>query len=151
MGVHRWGQNGHLPRPGISRKPDVSNLIPINWLNCCNDSLFGGMKSTLPWAQFGGGMGDVSSPLFQTGDTQYAMSPHFFLFRFCVGRGFTNKSDVCHVLCEKLFMLDGRPHIAKLMLKQSLLWYHWCCKFINFSCDKIFLAFFKFLEVVKDT
>jgi len=24
-------------------------------------------------------------------------------------------------------MLDGRPHIAKLMLKQSLLWYHWFC------------------------
>jgi len=24
-------------------------------------------------------------------------------------------------------MLDGRPHIAKLMLKQSLVWYHWFC------------------------
>jgi len=22
-------------------------------------------------------------------------------------------------------MLDGRLHIAKLMLKQSLVWYHW--------------------------
>jgi len=22
-------------------------------------------------------------------------------------------------------MLDGRPHIARLMLKQSLVWYHW--------------------------
>jgi len=24
-------------------------------------------------------------------------------------------------------MLDGRPHVAKLMLKQSLVWYHWFC------------------------
>jgi len=24
-------------------------------------------------------------------------------------------------------MLDGRPHIAKLMLKQSLVWYVWFC------------------------
>ena len=38
------------------------------------------------------------------------MSPHFFLFRFCIWRGFKNKSDDCHVLCEELFMLDGRPH-----------------------------------------
>jgi len=29
--------------------------------------------------------------------------------------------------CVELFMLDGRPHIAKLMLKQSLVWYHWFC------------------------
>jgi len=28
-------------------------------------------------------------------------------------------------LYEELFMLDGRLHIAKLMLKQSLVWYHW--------------------------
>jgi len=24
-------------------------------------------------------------------------------------------------------MLDGRPHITKLMLKQSLVWHHWFC------------------------
>ena len=46
-----------------------------------------------PWAQF-------------DGEIQYAMSPHFFLFRFCIWSGFKNKSDVCHVLCKKLFMLD---------------------------------------------
>ena len=50
--------------------------------------------------------------------------PHTFLFRFCIWRGFKNKSDVCHVLCEELFMLGGRPYIAKLMLKQSLVWHH---------------------------
>ena len=34
------------------------------------------------------------------------MSPHFFLFRFCIWKGFKNKSDVCHVLCVEPFMLD---------------------------------------------
>jgi len=24
-------------------------------------------------------------------------------------------------------MLDGRLHLAKFMLKQSLVWYHWFC------------------------
>ena len=35
----------------------------------------------------------------------YNMSsiPHYFLFRFCIWRGFKNGSDVCHVLCEELF------------------------------------------------
>ena len=50
--------------------------------------------------------------------------PHtLFLFRFCIWRGFKNKNDVCHILCEELFMLDGALHIAKFMLKQSLVWY----------------------------
>ena len=53
--------------------------------------------------------------------------PHFFLFRFCIWRGFKNKTDVCHVLCEELFILDGRPRIAKLMLKQSVVW-QWCSR-----------------------
>jgi len=48
--------------------------------------------------------------------------PTLFLFRFCIWRGFKNKNDVCQVLYEELFMLDGGPHIAKLMLKQSLVW-----------------------------
>jgi len=70
------------------------------------------------------------------------MSPHFFLFRFSIWRGFKNKSDVCHVLCEELFMLDGRPHIANLMLKQFgvtsliLLVY-------NFSVDKVIFSMFQ--------
>ena len=34
------------------------------------------------------------------------MSPHTFLFTFCIWRDFKNKCDVCHVLCEELFMLD---------------------------------------------
>jgi len=77
------------------------------------------------------------------------MSPHFFLFRFCIWRGFKNKSDVCHVLCEEFFMLYGRPHIAKLMLKV------WCevtdSVSLHISASiKYFLAFYKFLETVKD-
>jgi len=68
---------------------------------------------------------------------------NFFLFRFYIWRGFKIKSDVCHILCEEFFMLDGRPHIAKLMLKQSLVWYHWFCWFINFSFDKIIFSIFQ--------
>jgi len=69
------------------------------------------------WAQFGGAHEGRLPPLFQTG------VHNIFLFRFCIWRGFKYKSDVCHVLCEELFMLGGRPHIAMLMLKQSLVWY----------------------------
>jgi len=67
---------------------------------------------------------DVFSPLFQTGGGIIYHDPHFFLFRFCIRRCFQNKSDVCHVLCEELFILDGKPHMAKLMVKLSLVWYH---------------------------
>jgi len=34
------------------------------------------------------------------------MSPQLFCFRFCIWRCSKNKSDVCHVLCEVLIMLD---------------------------------------------
>jgi len=71
-----------------------------------------------------GDTGDVSPHFFRPGGQNMSCAPHFFLFRFCIWRGFKNKSYVCHVLCDELFMLDGRPHIAMLMLKQSLMWYH---------------------------
>jgi len=45
-------------------------------------------------------------PLFEVGRIQYAMSTPHFLFRFCIWRGSKNKSDVCHVLREVLFLLD---------------------------------------------
>jgi len=69
-------------------------------------------------------VGDVSPSLFHTGAYNMPCPPHFFLFRFCLWRGFTNKSDVCHAFCEELFISDGRLHIAKFMLKQSFMWYH---------------------------
>jgi len=74
-----------------------------------------------------GDTGDVSPHFFRRGGHNMPCPPNFFLFTFCMWRGFKNKSDVCHVLCEELFMLNGRPHIAKLMLKQSLVWYHSFC------------------------
>jgi len=46
------------------------------------------------------------------------MSPTFFSLGFVFGEVSKNQIDVCHVLCEELLMLDGRPYIAKLMLKQ---------------------------------
>jgi len=36
------------------------------------------------------------------------MFPHIFPFQFCIWKGFKKESDVCHVLCEELFMLDVR-------------------------------------------
>jgi len=81
----------------------------------------------ITWAQFFVGHEGRVPPHFQTGGHNMPCHPQFFLFRFCIWRGFKNKSDICHVLCEELFMLDGRPHIAKFMLKQSFLWYHWFC------------------------
>ena len=48
------------------------------------------------------------------------MSPPLFLFRLCIWRGFKNKSDVCHVLCEEHFMLDGRPRIDSLDVETEL-------------------------------
>jgi len=87
-------------------------------------------------------MGEVSPHFFRWGDI-ICHVPHFFLFRFCIWRDFNNKSDVCHVLCEELFMLDGRLHIIKFMLKQSLVWYHRFCLFINFIFDKIIFSIFQ--------
>jgi len=74
-------------------------------------------------------VGDTGAcpPTFSGGADKICHVPHFFLFRFCIWRGFKNKSDVCHVLCGELFMLHGRLRIAKFMLKQSLVWYHWFC------------------------
>jgi len=54
------------------------------------------------------------------------MSPHFFSLGFVFGEVLKIR-DVCHILCEELSMLHGRPHIAKFMLLQSLVWHHWFC------------------------
>jgi len=109
---------------------------------------------TQPWAQFGGGHGGRLPSLFQTGGHNMPCASHVFLFKFCICRGFKNKSDVCHVLCDELFMLDGRPHIAMLMLKQSLVRlkqsFTDSVSLEILASIKYFLAFFKFLETVKD-
>jgi len=77
------------------------------------------------WAQFCEGHGGRVAPTFSGGADIICHASPLFLFRFCIWRGFKNKSDVCHVLCEELFMLDRRFHIAKFTLKQSFVWYHW--------------------------
>jgi len=66
-----------------------------------------------------GDIGDVSPQFFRQRGHNMPCPTHFYL-RFCIWRGLKNKSDVCHVLCEELFMLGGRPHMVKLRLKQSL-------------------------------
>ena len=86
-----------------------------------------------------GGTGDVSPSHFRRGDI-ICHAPHFFLFRFFIWRRFKNK-NVYHVLCEELFMLDGRPHIAELILNR--VWYHWFRWFMNFSFDKLIFTIFQ--------
>ena len=52
------GQNWHLSSPtnwdketNMSRKREISSLIPIKWFNSCNDSLFANMTLTLHKSQ----------------------------------------------------------------------------------------------------
>jgi len=52
------GRNEHFPAPGnwdektkIFRKSEVGILIPINWFNFCNNTLFTGMALTLHKSQ----------------------------------------------------------------------------------------------------
>jgi len=52
-----------------------------------------------------GDTGDVSPHFFRWGEYNMRCPP-LFLFRFCIWRSSKNKSDVYHVLCEVLFMLD---------------------------------------------
>jgi len=63
------------------------------------------VERTHSWAQFGGVTGDVY-PTFSGGGDIICDVPPLFLFRFCSWRSSKNKSDVCHVLCEVLIMLD---------------------------------------------
>ena len=87
------------------------------------------------WAQFGGGHGGHVLPLFQTGGHNMPCPPTFFSLGFVFGE--VSKTKVCHVLCDELFMLDGRPHIAMLMLKQK------------FGAVSPILLVYKFLASIK--
>jgi len=40
-------------------------------------------------------------------------------------------------------MLDGRPHISKLMPKKSLVWYHWFCYLLKLGFDKMIFTIFQ--------
>jgi len=67
----------------------------------------------------------TATPLFQTGGQDMPCAPTFFSLGFVFGE--VSKRKVMFVMfcvIDELFMLDGRPHIAMLMLKQSLMWYH---------------------------
>jgi len=74
------------------------------------------------------------------------MSP-IFLFWFRIWRGFKNKRDLCHVLCEKLFMLDvthSQFHVETEFVVVPLI-----LIFLQILAPiKWFLAFYKFLETV---
>jgi len=71
------------------------------------------------------------------------MSPHSFPFKLCIWRDLKKEGDVCHVLCEELFMLDVRHSqvdaetefdVVSLIL----------IFFINFSFDKMIFSIVQF-------
>jgi len=49
------------------------------------------VKVSLTWAHCGGGHGGRVPPLFQARGHNMPCPTHFFLFRFCIWRGFKNK------------------------------------------------------------
>ena len=93
----------------------------------CPEMIWCAVGALLHWRNLVGDTGDVSPHFFRRGRQNMPCPPTFFLFRFCIWRGFKNKNEVCRVFGEELFMSHGRPYIAKLILKQSLVWYHWFC------------------------
>jgi len=58
-----------------------------------------------------------------------------FIFRFCIWRGFKNKIDFCHVLCEELFTLDGTHNQVDVDTE--------------FGVVSLILIFFKILASIK--
>jgi len=89
-----------------------------------------------------GDTGHVSPHFFRRGGYNMPCLPHFFLFRFCIWRGFKNKSDICYVLCEELYMLDvthGRVDVYKESGVVSLILIFYS---VNFSFNKMILSIF---------
>ena len=118
--------------PQIVRQLRLHSHILALWQDAIDYQGFVAFQS---WAQFGGWR---VAPLFRWGYIICHVPP-LFLFRFCIWRSSKSKSDVCHVLCEVLFMLD----IAKLMLKQSLMWYHWITLVYQFNFNKMIFNIFQ--------
>jgi len=91
------------------------------------------------------GWGHVAPPLFSDGGEIIFHVSHIFIFRYCIWRGSKDRSDVCHVLCEELFVLDF-PH-SQVDVETV-----WCGItdsdiFMNFSFDKMI---FSILQVSRD-
>ena len=61
-------------------------------------------------------------PTFSGGGYNMPCSPTFFSLGFVFEE--VSKIKICQILCEEVFMLGGRLHIAKFMLNQCLVWYH---------------------------
>jgi len=64
------------------------------------------------------------------------MFSHLFLFRFFIWRGFKNKSDVCRVLCEELFVFDVTHSQIDVETEFGVVSLN-LMFFFNFSFDKI--------------
>jgi len=54
-----------------------------------------------------GNTGNVSPTFSDGGDIIWHVPPHFSIYVSEIWKSFKNKSDVCHVLCEELFIFDA--------------------------------------------
>jgi len=68
--------------------------------------------------------GDVSPHFFRRGGHNMPCPLTFLSLGFVVREVSKIKVMFVAFYVKRFQMLDGRPHIAKLMLKQSLVWYH---------------------------
>ena len=77
------------------------------------------------------------------------MSLPLFLFRFCIWRSSKNKSDVCHVLCEVLIMLDVTHSQVDVETEFGVVLLD-SVSLSAIASIKLYLACFRFLETAKD-
>ena len=90
-------------------------------------------------------------PLTSSGEGDIILHvPPLFLFRFYICRSSKNKSDVMtfatfcvKCFCCQIFFSCQMLYIAKLMMKQSLVWYHCILLVINFSFNKMIFTIFQ--------
>ena len=82
----------------------VGNPSEVNiYQVMCNENLT--WYKLRPWVQLIRGHRGHAPHFSDSGDIICHVHPKFFHFRFCIWTSFKNKSDVCHVWCEELFML----------------------------------------------
>jgi len=66
-----------------------------------------------PPARLDGGHGGRVPLLFSDGGDIIYHDPHIFVLYVLYLKRFQNKSDICHVLCEELFIRPGGQNLAK--------------------------------------
>ena len=95
------------------------------------------------WAQLGGGRFPLT---FSGGEDIICHVSPLFLFSVYIWRSSKNESDVCHVLCEVLFMLDVTHSKVDVETDFGVVSLDSVSLYILASIK--YLPFFKFLETI---